>query len=161
MDMPRTFWSTSVRADKKIMGISVVTGLSFRIRQTSRPSMPGIITSKRIRSGLRVLANSMASGPLLALRGTMSIRCKYPSTRETLVLLSSTTSTNGSCGGWEGRLCVSGAAVFRLADCSGFRWCESVIRIVHSPEQTKATINHSADLGGYYSQGLSDPKRLY
>lgn len=47
-------------------GTSAKAGSSRRARQTSNPLMPGIITSRRIRSGSRLLASSSASGPFVA-----------------------------------------------------------------------------------------------
>ena len=59
---------TSPRADRKITSVSRVSGSALSARQTSKPSMPGIITSSSIRSGCARRAISSAVGPSFAAR---------------------------------------------------------------------------------------------
>ena len=47
-------------------GISLVFSFSFKRRHVSNPSMPGITTSKRMRSGLALLTCSRAASPFSA-----------------------------------------------------------------------------------------------
>src|SRR5580765_513306 len=55
------------------MGILAVSVWLRNLRHTSRPSIPGIITSSRIRSGFVEAANLSASGPLSAVRTSCSV----------------------------------------------------------------------------------------
>ena len=49
------------RAVRKITGVVAVAGTCRSARSVSRPSMPGIMTSRRIRSGRNSAADAMAS----------------------------------------------------------------------------------------------------
>ena len=76
------------------MGMSRVRGLSFSLRQTSNPSMPGIMTSSRMRSGLSgALAMASAFSPLVATL-VRNESLSTPETTATLVGVSSTMRTS-------------------------------------------------------------------
>src|SRR5262249_2845503 len=69
-------------------------GFAFSLRHTSKPSMSGIITSSRMRSGLSaLLAIAKACSPLVAIF-TLNESLSTPETTAMLVGVSSTISTS-------------------------------------------------------------------
>lgn len=62
-------------------GIAAVRGSRLRLAQTVKPSVPGIITSSRIRSGLPSTAIRTASSPFCATSRSISLSFKYAMSR--------------------------------------------------------------------------------
>ena len=58
----------SINKIAKIIGISQVTSLALSLRQVSKPSIPGIMTSNKMRSGLFIWVLSKAISPLIAVK---------------------------------------------------------------------------------------------
>ena len=68
--IPRTRSSTAFSAVISTTGISRVSGSPLRTRSALKPSMPGIITSSRTRSGGAAATRSSASSPFAAVSVT-------------------------------------------------------------------------------------------
>ncbi len=98
---------TSPRADRKITAVWRVSGADLRMRQTSKPSMPGIITSSRMRSGLARRAISSAVTPSRAARMRWPLPWSVRTRTCRLVALSSTTRIVDGGASGSGRVSVS------------------------------------------------------
>src|SRR6516162_4294459 len=90
---PRRRLATSDRAVTMTTGTSAVRGLAFNCWQTSKPFMPGIITSRRITSGSSLSAICKALRPLYADRTSKYSLDSLASSSFTFASTSSTTST--------------------------------------------------------------------
>src|SRR5437762_6703396 len=71
-------------------GTSAVRGLAFSRRHTSKPSITGIITSRRMMSGISLSASSRATGPLSA---TITSKYSLDSFASSSLTFNSTSST--------------------------------------------------------------------
>src|SRR5258708_9680368 len=74
---PSTLWAVSSSAVMKITGTAAVRAVLLSRRQTSKPSMPGMVTSSRTRSGMARSILPSACAPL-----RVSIRSKPCSARK-------------------------------------------------------------------------------
>src|SRR5688572_6110443 len=88
---PDTLSATSPRAERKITALWRVSACDLMMRHTSKPFMPGIITSSRIRSGLALRAISRAVAPSRAARMRWPLPWSVCTSTLRLVALSSTT----------------------------------------------------------------------
>ena len=88
---PRTRSSCWSRAVTMMTGICWVAGLALMRLQTSMPSMPGIITSSKIMSGLLRCTASRASTPFIAVTTSKYSAESFASSSRTLARISSTT----------------------------------------------------------------------
>ena len=92
---PSILPSLEVRAVMKMIGMDFVSSSACRRWQTSMPSMSGIMTSSRIRSGRSRLTKSRASRPLYAARILIPSRSSLRFRSWTLMGWSSTTKMAG------------------------------------------------------------------
>src|ERR1700757_2348160 len=90
---PRRRLAVSDSAVTMTTGTSRVRRLAFSWRQTSNPSIRGIMTSRRITSGISVSAISRAVGPLYAVKTSKYSLDSFASSSFTFASISSTTST--------------------------------------------------------------------
>ena len=90
---PRSMSPSSVRAVTMMIGTSRVSGSLLSLRQTSKPLIRGIITSRRIRSGGRAATLSSASTPSTAVSTPQPSVSRYATSSSRFCSLSSTTST--------------------------------------------------------------------
>ena len=90
---PRRRLAVSESAVTMTTGTSTVRRLAFSWRQTSNPSIRGIMTSRRITSGSSVSAISRAVGPLYAVKTSKYSLDSFASSSFTFASTSSTTST--------------------------------------------------------------------
>src|SRR6202045_3808123 len=90
---PRRGLAVSESAVTMTTGTSTVRRLAFSWRQTSNPSIRGIMTSRRITSGSSVSAISRAVGPLYAVKTSKYSLDSFASSSFTFASISSTTST--------------------------------------------------------------------
>src|SRR5271169_3313254 len=90
---PRNRLAVSESAVTMTTGTSTVRRLAFSWRQTSNPSIRGIMTSSRITSGSSVSAISRAVGPLYAVKTSKYSLDSFASSSFTFASTSSTTST--------------------------------------------------------------------
>ena len=88
--IPVIFESLSDSDVTSTIGINWVSGCDFNVRQTSKPDMPGIITSSKIISGSSFSICSSASIPFVAFLRLYFIGASMPSKMRTLRGSSST-----------------------------------------------------------------------
>src|SRR5207248_7278290 len=84
-------------------GINLEAEVALIRRQTSKPSMPGIWTSRRTRSGGDAWIDFNALGPSIAERTVHSTPARQASISSRLASASSTTSTTGGRSGSTSR----------------------------------------------------------
>ena len=92
---PFTLLATSSRPERKMIGMSEVSGSDFNCEQVSNPVSPGMMTSSRIKSGRSVRLIALAVAPSRATTVTNPSGCKMPSSKRTLTAASSTMSIFG------------------------------------------------------------------
>src|SRR6266550_2304768 len=80
------------------MGMCVVLALDLMRRQTSKPSMPGIITSRRTMSGSSEATRARACSPFVAVITSKYSAASFASNSFTLEGISSTTRTRAVMG---------------------------------------------------------------
>ena len=106
-------------------GTSFDAELALMRRQTSYPSMPGICTSSKIRSGGDALIAWSALSPSSAVRTRHSTPARHASISSRFAAPSSTTNTTGVRSGWMSRR-VAGtlpieSSPFGLGHAAGLR----------------------------------------